>query len=97
MCQDRQEFLTRWKKKQEFVAVNLYFDIGDGRLKLYKNKIHLEIYNFLQNHRDLECNLSGFRDLSGKVLGGVGKLLLGDDEVVGGRVLLEKCLGECYF
>ena len=49
VCQDRQEFLTRWKKKQEFVAVNLYFDIGDGRLKLYKNKIHLEIYNFLQN------------------------------------------------
>ena len=39
-------FLTRWKKKQEFVAVNLYFDIEDGRLKLYKNKIHLEIYNF---------------------------------------------------
>ena len=49
LCQDRQEFLTRWKKKQEFVAVNLYFDIEDGRLKLYKNKIHLEIYNFLQN------------------------------------------------
>ena len=41
LCQDRQEFLTRWKKKQEFVAVNLYFDIGDGRLKLYKNKIHI--------------------------------------------------------
>ena len=38
---------------------------------------------FNKINRDLECNLSGFRDLPGKVLGGVGKLLL-DDELVGG-------------